>query len=60
MVNIARTFLVMLNNLQQMRLKLLKKKAIQKHQKQLEISLVIKLLTNFKSLQKIHDKAIQR
>ena len=60
MVNIARTFLIMLNNLQQMRLKLLQEKAIQKHQKQLEISLVIKLLTNFKSLQKIHDKAIQR
>ena len=35
--NVARNFLIMLNNLQQMRLKLLRKKHFKKHQKQLII-----------------------
>ena len=35
--NVARNFLIMLNNLQQMRLKLLRKKQFKKHQKQLII-----------------------
>ena len=53
-------FLIMLNNLQQMRLKLLQKEQFNKQQKQLVIWLVIKLLTELRGFQKIHNKIIQR
>ena len=43
-VNIARNFLIMLNNLPQMHWKPASKRAIEKQQKQLVIQLVIKLL----------------
>ena len=44
MVNIVKNFFIMLNNLQQMRLKLVQKEQFKKQQKQLVIWLIIKLL----------------
>ena len=54
-LNIAKTFLITLNNQPQMHLKLLQKEQFRKHQKQLVISFVIKLLTK---LQKSHLKIL--
>ena len=47
-------------NLQQMRLKLLQKEQFKKQQKQLVISLVIKLLIELQKFQDIHNKIIQK
>lgn len=46
MVNIVKNFLIMLNDLQQVCLKLLQKESFKKQLKQLMISLVINLLSN--------------
>ena len=50
----------MLNNVQQMHLKLLQKKPLKKQQKQLVSWLVINLLIKLRGFQKIHSKIIQR
>ena len=59
-VNIAKNFLIMLKNLQQMHLKLLQKVSFKKQQKQLVIWLAIKLLIELQKFQKIHNKIFQR
>ena len=59
-VNIATRFLIMLNNLQQMCLKLLQKEQLKKQQKQLVVLLVIKLLIELQKFQKIHNKIIKK
>ena len=68
----GRNFLIMLNNLQQMQLKLLQKESFRKQQKQLVISLVIKLAielrefqknfqqNNLETVKKMHDKEIPK
>ena len=68
----GRNFLIMLNNLQQMQLKLLQKESFRKQQKQLVISLVIKLAIELREFQKnfhqnnletvknMHDKEIPK
>ena len=50
MVNIARIFLIMLNNLPQMRLKLFQKEQFKKEQKKLMILLVKQLLIKSQKL----------
>ena len=52
--------MIILKNLQQMRLKLLQKEQFKKQQKQLVISLVIKLLIELQKFQGIHNKIIQK
>ena len=52
--------MIILKNLQQMRLKLLQKEQFKKQQKQLVISLVIKLLIELRKFQDIHNKIIQK
>ena len=52
--------MIILKNLQQMRLKLLQKEQFKKQQKQLVISLVIKLLIELQKFQDIHNKIIQK
>ena len=52
--------MIILKNLQQMRLKLLQKEQFKKQQKQLVISLVIKLLIELQKFQNIHNKIIQK
>ena len=47
---------IMLNNLPQMRLKLLQKKQLKKQQKQLVIKLAIKLLIELRKSQRLHNK----
>ena len=67
MINIARNFLIMLKNLQQIYLKLLQKELLKKQQKQLVIWFVIKLLIELQKFQKFsqrvtneHDKEIPK
>ena len=50
----------MLKNLQEMRLKLLQKELFKKHQKQVVISLLTKLIIKSKKIQKSHNKIIQK
>ena len=52
--------MIILKNLQQMRLKLLQKEQFKKQQKKLVISLVIKLLIELQKFQDIHNKIIQK
>ena len=60
MVNIARNLLIMLNNLQQMHLKLLQKEQFIKQLKQRAIWLVIKLLIKSQKFQQRHNKILKR
>ena len=60
MVNTVKNFLMMPNNLQQMRLKLLQKEQFKKLQKQLVIWLLMKLLKKSRKFQKIHNEIIQK
>ena len=59
MVNTAANFMIMLNNLQQMHLKLSQKESFKK-QHHLVIWLVIKLIIKSQNFQKIHNKIIQK
>ena len=52
--------MIILKKLQQMRLKLLQKEQFKKQQKQLVISLVIKMLIELQKFQDIHNKIIQK
>ena len=52
----VKDFLIMLNNLQQMHLKLLQKESFKKHQKQLVIRLIIKLLIKSRKPKKFTSK----
>ena len=56
MVNIARIFLIVLNNPQQMRLKLLQQEKLKQEQKQLVIWLVTQLLIKSQKFQKISQQ----
>ena len=56
MINIARIFLIMLNNPQQMRLKLLQEEKLKQEQKQLVIWLVTQLLIKSQKFQKISQQ----
>ena len=56
----VKNFLIMISNLQQMRLKQILKQQFKKQQKQLVISLVIKLLIKLGKLQNINNKIIQK
>ena len=58
-INISKNFLIMLNNLEQMHLKLLQKVQFKKQQKQLVIWLVTKLLIELRKSQKLYHKIIQ-
>ena len=58
-INISKNFLIMLNNLEQMHLKLLQKELFKKQQKQLVIWLVTKLLIELRKSQKLYHKIIQ-
>ena len=58
-MNIVKNLLIMLNNPQQMCLKLLQKEQFKKQQKELVIWLVVKLLIKLQKFQKIHNKMIQ-
>ena len=54
-VNTAKNF-IMLNNLQQMHLKILQKRLFKKEQKQLVISLIIKLLIELRKSQEFQRR----
>ena len=54
----SQNFLIMLNNQKQMRLKRFQNEQLKQQQKQLEISLVIKLLIKSQMFQYIHTKKI--
>ena len=54
MVNTAKNVLIMLNNLQQMHLKLLQEECFKKQQRKMAIWLVIKLLIELRKFQKIN------
>ena len=60
MVNTAKNFLITLNNLQQMHLKLLQKESFKKQQKQLVIWLVTKLLIELRKSQEVYHRIIQK
>ena len=56
----VKTLLIMLNNLQQMRLKMLQKEQFKKEQKQLVIRLAIKLLTKLRKFQNVSELVMIR
>ena len=60
MVNTVKNLLIVINKLQQIRLKLLQKEQFKKQQKQLAILLIIKLLIELQKFQKIQNKLIQK
>ena len=59
MVNTVKNVLITLHNLQQMHLKLLQKKLFRKQQKQLLMSMVIKLLIELQMSQEVHYRINQ-
>ena len=59
LVNTARNFLIMLNNMPQMHLKLFQKERFKRQQKQLVVSLEIKFLIKLQESQNLHQRIIQ-